>query len=52
MDDLWNAFVLSGKVEDYLKYKQGASSQSTDCELKNENYNKGNSNQGTNSGGE
>ena len=51
MDDLWNAFVLSGKVEDYLKYKQ-SSSQSTDCELKNENYNKGNSNQGTNSGGE
>ena len=51
MDDLWNAFVLSGKVEDYLKYKQSAS-QSTDCELKNENYNKGNSNQGTNSGGE
>ena len=52
MDDLWNAFVLSGKVEDYLKYKQSASSQCNDCELKNENYNKGNSNQGTNSGGE
>lgn len=52
MDDLWNLFVATGKIEDYLKYKQSVSSENADCELTDENYNKRNSNQGTNGWGE
>lgn len=50
MDNLWQNFISSGKVEDYLKYKKS--------EIKNEvvqtdaNKDKGTYNQRTNGGGE
>lgn len=46
MDELWNSFVQSGKVEDYLKYRE------QNRELTDENQNKGLDNKRTDSGRE
>ena len=40
MDELWNEFTQTGKVEDYLKYKNSQ-------EISNANENQGLDNKGT-----
>ncbi len=45
-NDLWLNFTSTGKVEDYLKFKQSEELKS------NENEWQGNCNKGANSGGE
>ena len=46
MDELWNDFAKSGKVEDYLKYREQSQ------EISNANENKGLDNKGTDYRGE
>lgn len=46
MDELWDAFCKSGKISDYLKYRESISDISiSDEELKNADNNIWNSNQ-------
>ncbi|MBQ5314731.1 MAG: hypothetical protein IKL70_07980 [Oscillospiraceae bacterium] len=46
MDELWDAFCKSGKISDYLKYRESVSDISiSDEELKNADNNIRNSNQ-------
>ncbi len=48
MDELWDAFCKSGKISDYLKYRESISDISvSDEELKNADNNIRNSNQRT-----
>ena len=48
MDELWDAFCKSGKISDYLKYRESVSDISiSDEELKNADNNIRNSNQRT-----
>jgi hypothetical protein len=44
-NDLWNKFVNTGSVADYLQYKQNE--DKTKADLTNANNNEGFSNQGT-----
>lgn len=45
MDELWDAFCKSGKISDYLKYRESVSDISiSDEELKNADNNIRNSN--------
>ncbi len=46
MDELWNSFTETGRVEDYLKYKE------QNRELKNADENKGTDNKRTGDRGE
>ena len=46
MDDLWKAFTLTGKVDDYLKYKK------SNQETENANENQGLDNKRTDYRGE
>ncbi|MBP0958600.1 MAG: hypothetical protein IKK32_02075 [Oscillospiraceae bacterium] len=48
MDELWTAFCKSGKISDYLKYRESVSDISiSDEEMKNADNNVRNSNQRT-----
>ncbi len=47
MNELWNVFAQSGRVEDYLKYKEKETQ-----ELKDANYCQGLDNKGTDNRGE
>lgn len=48
MDELWDAFCKSGKISDYLRYRESVSDISiSDEELKNADNNIRNSNQRT-----
>ena len=46
MDELWESFTQTGKIEDYLKYKE------QNREIKNADENKGLDNKGTDYRGE
>lgn len=48
MDELWDVFCKSGKISDYLRYRESVSDNSiSDEELKNADNNIRNSNQRT-----